>query len=72
MIEFHPEEGYRSIMASTNELLMPWVDGINEKGLWMSCMHDPEGGGGEAHVEITKEDGKYLGRIVWLAEPLQK
>jgi uncharacterized protein (DUF2147 family) len=36
-------------------------------GLWAT---DPEGGGGEAHVEITKKDGKYVGEIVWLAEPL--
>ncbi len=42
-------------------------DGDALLGLWAT---DPEGGGGEAHVEITKEDGKYLGRIVWLAEPL--
>jgi uncharacterized protein (DUF2147 family) len=35
-------------------------------GLWAT---DPEGGGGEAHVEITKENGRYFGEIVWLAEP---
>ena len=34
-------------------------------GLWAT---DPEGGGGEAHVEITKENGTYRGKIVWLAE----
>jgi uncharacterized protein (DUF2147 family) len=42
-------------------------DGDSILGLWAT---DPEGGGGEAHVVITKEDGKYLGRIVWLAEPI--
>ena len=47
VIEFQPDEGYRSIMASTNELMMPYVDGINEKGLWLSCMHDPMGVGAD-------------------------
>jgi uncharacterized protein (DUF2147 family) len=42
-------------------------DGDAILGLWAT---DPEGGGGEAHVEITREDGKYSGKIVWLAEPL--
>ncbi len=35
-------------------------------GLWAT---DPDGGGGEAHVEITKLNGRYSGTIVWLAEP---
>lgn len=34
-------------------------------GLWAT---DPEGGGGEAHVEITKQNGTYQGKIIWLAE----
>jgi uncharacterized protein (DUF2147 family) len=42
-------------------------DGDEVLGLWAT---DPEGGGGEAHVRIYKEDGKYFGRIVWLAEPV--
>lgn len=42
-------------------------DGDAILGLWAT---DPEGGGGEAHVKIFKEDGKYVGEIVWLAEPL--
>ena len=45
VIEFQPDEGYRTICSGPNELLMPWGDGINEKGLWMSCMYDPQGGG---------------------------
>ena len=36
-------------------------------GLWAT---DPEGGGGEAHVEVYKENGKYHGKIIWLAEPV--
>jgi len=47
VIEFQPDTDYHSIMTSCNDLLMPWVDGINEKGLWMSAMHDPQGGGAD-------------------------
>jgi uncharacterized protein (DUF2147 family) len=36
-------------------------------GLWAT---DPEGGGGEAHVEIFKSEGKYHGKIIWLARPV--
>lgn len=42
-------------------------DGDAILGLWAT---DPEGGGGEAHVEVYKEDGKYYGKIVWLAQPV--
>lgn len=40
-------------------------DGDAILGLWAT---DPKGGGGEAHVEVYKEDGQYFGKIVWLAE----
>ena len=36
-------------------------------GLWAT---DPEGEGGQAHVEIYEQDGRYAGRIVWLEEPV--
>jgi uncharacterized protein (DUF2147 family) len=42
-------------------------DGDAILGLWAT---DPEGGGGQAHVEVFKKDGKYHGKIVWLAEPV--
>ena len=42
-------------------------DGDAILGLWAT---DPEGGGGEAHVEVYKENGKYFGKIIWLAEPV--
>ncbi len=42
-------------------------DGDAILGLWAT---DPEGGGGEAHVEVYKEDGKYYGKIIWLAQPV--
>jgi uncharacterized protein (DUF2147 family) len=41
-------------------------DGDAILGLWAT---DPEGGGGEAHVEIYADGDRYSGRIVWLAEP---
>ena len=40
-------------------------DGDAILGLWAT---DPEGGGGEAHVEIYADGDRYSGRIVWLAE----
>ena len=42
-------------------------DGDAILGLWAT---DPEGGGGEAHVEVYKEDCKYHGKIIWLAQPV--
>ena len=42
-------------------------DGDTILGVWAT---DPEGEGGQAHVEITKVGGKYAGSIVWLEEPL--
>jgi len=42
-------------------------DGDAILGLWAT---DPEGGGGEAHVEVYKEGGKYFGKIIWLAQPV--
>jgi uncharacterized protein (DUF2147 family) len=36
-------------------------------GVWAT---DPEGEGGQAHIEIFKEKGTYHGRIVWLEEPV--
>jgi uncharacterized protein (DUF2147 family) len=42
-------------------------DGDTILGLWAT---DPEGEGGQAHIEITKAGGKYAGNIVWLEEPL--
>jgi len=42
-------------------------DGDAIAGLWAT---DPEGGGGQAHIEIVAVDGIYSGKIVWLEEPL--
>ena len=42
-------------------------DGDAILGVWAT---DPEGAGGQGHVEVYKEDGKYFGKIIWLAEPV--
>ncbi|MFV2073374.1 MAG: DUF2147 domain-containing protein [Thermoanaerobaculales bacterium] len=42
-------------------------DGDAILGLWAT---DPEGAGGEAHVEIFMDGNQYTGTIVWLAEPV--
>jgi uncharacterized protein (DUF2147 family) len=42
-------------------------DGDAIVGIWAT---DPEGGGGQAHVEITRTGDLYSGKIVWLDEPL--
>ena len=42
-------------------------DGDAILGVWAT---DPEGEGGQAHVEITLDGGSYSGKIVWLEEPL--
>ncbi|MEE4272039.1 MAG: DUF2147 domain-containing protein [Thermoanaerobaculales bacterium] len=42
-------------------------DGDALLGLWAT---DPEGGGGMAHVDVFMADGRYHGKIVWLAEPV--
>jgi len=36
-------------------------------GVWAT---DPEGDGGQAHIEIYMEGDLYFGKIVWLSEPL--
>lgn len=42
-------------------------DGDAILGVWAT---DPEGEGGQAHVEIFEVGGKFSGKIVWLEEPL--
>jgi uncharacterized protein (DUF2147 family) len=42
-------------------------DGDAIIGLWAT---DPESDEGQAHVEISKLDGAYVGKIVWLEEPV--
>jgi uncharacterized protein (DUF2147 family) len=36
-------------------------------GVWAT---DPEGEGGQAHIEISSDGERYSGKIVWLEEPL--
>jgi uncharacterized protein (DUF2147 family) len=42
-------------------------DGDAVLGVWAT---DPDGGGGQAHVEIFAEGDRFAGKIVWLEQPL--
>jgi uncharacterized protein (DUF2147 family) len=42
-------------------------DGDAILGVWAT---DPDGGGGQAHIEIYKDGDRYSGKVVWLEEPL--
>ncbi|MGD9378322.1 MAG: hypothetical protein PVG95_09625, partial [Methyloceanibacter sp.] len=41
VVEKRPTGGYRSILHGGHELLTPFCDSINEKGLFVSTFHDP-------------------------------
>jgi len=43
------------------------ADGDAIVGLWAT---DPEGEGGQAHIEIFADGDRYSGNIVWLDEPI--
>ncbi len=43
------------------------ADGDAVLGVWATS---PKDEGGQAHVKIYQEDGKYFGKIIWLAEPV--
>lgn len=48
VIENRPTDGgYKTILIGGMELLTPYIDGINEKGLYFSLFHDPSGIGDE-------------------------
>ena len=47
VIEKRPDQGYKTILIGGQELLIPYIDGINEKGLYISLFHDPAGVGNE-------------------------
>ena len=47
VLETRPDKGYRTIQVGGHEVLWPWIDGINEKGLYVTAFHDPWGMGGE-------------------------
>ncbi len=48
VIEARPDQGYKTILVGGQELLYPYIDGLNEKGLYASLFHDPSGVGDEA------------------------
>ena len=47
VLEIRPDNGYKSIQIGGNEVLHPYVDGINEKGLYVTVFHDPDSIGNE-------------------------
>lgn len=47
VIEKRPNEGNKSILIGGQELLSPYIDAINDKGLYISLFHDPEAVGEE-------------------------
>lgn len=47
VLETRPDNGYKSIQIGGNEVLHPWVDCINEKGLYVTVFHDPDSIGSE-------------------------
>ncbi|WP_170386254.1 carcinine hydrolase/isopenicillin-N N-acyltransferase family protein [Ruegeria atlantica] len=47
VLETRPKGGFRSIHVGGQEMLAPWLDAINEKGLYITAMHDPWGVGDE-------------------------
>ena len=47
VLETRPDKGYKSIQIGGNEALHPYVDGINEKGLYVTVFHDPDSVGNE-------------------------
>jgi len=54
VVELRPDNGYSSILVGGQELLSPYIDGINEKGLYVSLFHDPAAVGDEAGVASGK------------------
>jgi len=47
VLETRPDKGYNTIQIGGNEALHPWVDGLNEKGLYVTVFHDPDSIGSE-------------------------
>jgi hypothetical protein len=45
---------YKSILVGGQELLTPYIDGINDQGLYMSLFHDPDALGDEAGTASGK------------------
>jgi hypothetical protein len=68
VIEFHPDKGYRNILVGGHDLLTPFIDGINEKGLYFTTFADPNGvgegaaamAGGRANGLSDVQLGAYL------------
>lgn len=77
VIQKRPDTGHHSILVGGQELLSPYIDAINDKGLYISLFHDPsavgdEGGapsGGEiSGVSMTQLVGLLMDRCATVAE----
>ena len=55
------------LLALVTALSAQAGDGDAILGVWVT---EPEGEGGQAHIEIYLEGDRYAGKIVWLEEPL--
>ena len=68
VVEFRPDKGYKSILVGGHDLLTPFIDGINEKGLYFTTFADPNGigegaaamAGGRANGLSDVQLGAYL------------
>ena len=45
VLETHPLVGHKTILVGGHDLMSPFIDGINEKGLYFSIFADPNGVG---------------------------
>ena len=43
VLEKRPTEGYKTILVGGMEVLNPYIDGMNEKGLYFTLLSDPFG-----------------------------
>jgi len=62
VIESRPDTGNKAIMVGGQEMLYPYIDGINDKGLYVSLFHDPWGVGDEAGAA----SGEAMSGVNWM------
>jgi uncharacterized protein (DUF2147 family) len=60
-----PSPRYRCILVLALVASAAMADGDGILGVWAT---EPDGN--QAHIEISKVDGLYEGRVVWLEEPV--
>ncbi len=81
VLETRPDKGYKTILVGGQELLIPYIDGINENGLYMSLFHDPwaigdesspTGGMSISGVTVVQAVGMLLETCATVEEAKQK